>query len=758
MLHQNRAVSPPTPAASPTQEDAQKFASFKHFQTESDTPPWGSSGKQHRRSFSRRTTCSELPATPPHQVDPYSLIQDTTSNFASLNSAERRLFLEALLPVLSNADRLHLSTLLQPMLKRDFLKDLPPELGLHVLSFCEDPKDLVHASSVSKAWRTLVLDEATWKQLFEKHRFGGGPKTTLLLPTTKLSRHPGVLPLAQDAAPGGSNAAAAQPQRSRRVTAPPSRLPGPQNSTSPHSSTRTGPDNWSLQGLGIRRQSTSAQSPTQRPPATSQSPAAAFTPSTSAPFFTSIEAQSDTPETAPVEMPPAAPHIVPDNSANLSQHESYVGPFRPTLIGTRGESSATSDSNASSSHASLVTDPWDPHQVGAAAARMDMPLLSEEAAGQQNDRDVNGSSTPSDARRRTSSLEEGTSPPPLPRSFSSHNASSPRLRPNLSRAGASNPRAFSQSVLNFPNLQEVAASSSGPGRAVASPVPNVSTNPFGQAEIYPNPSRQTSGNSIHTTATSASTSSLAPETSFDGSSFGSGRKHFSYQSEFKRAYLTESNWMRGPGRILSSQAAGEEGIVTCLCFDSDWIIVGMAKKEIHVFDARNGQYVRTLAGHQLGVWAIALVSQGGFRVQRPTTPEDAAAKGETSAPGASSPSRTSAPSGFMSPSRSFQDQSQASASTSTNSTSAADGGVDVDSRPSFPNRPSSYGSAQEFAQATGRSVPGSSTSKNGAPSTSSNDPALGSVCGTSLGWGQASALAVSGSCDRHVRVWDVNTG
>lgn len=35
---------------------------------------------------------------------------------------------------------------------------------------------------------------------------------------------------------------------------------------------------------------------------------------------------------------------------------------------------------------------------------------------------------------------------------------------------------------------------------------------------------------------------------------------------------------------------------------------------------------------------------------------------------------------------------------------------------------------------------------------------VGDSCNSSLGWGQAGAIAVSGGCDREVRVWDVKSG
>lgn len=85
---------------------------------------------------------------------------------------------------------------------------------------------------------------------------------------------------------------------------------------------------------------------------------------------------------------------------------------------------------------------------------------------------------------------------------------------------------------------------------------------------------------------------------------------FSYKSFFKKSYLTEANWIRG-GHLLSSHVSVDDGVVTSLALDEDYIVVGMANKQIHIFDGRNGQWQRALHGHELGVWCLVLVSAGG---------------------------------------------------------------------------------------------------------------------------------------------------
>ncbi len=58
-----------------------------------------------------------------------------------------------------------------PALKCDFLKQLPLELSLHVLSYL-DRRDLCRAAQVSKQWRNIVdSNETGWKELFDVDGF-----------------------------------------------------------------------------------------------------------------------------------------------------------------------------------------------------------------------------------------------------------------------------------------------------------------------------------------------------------------------------------------------------------------------------------------------------------------------------------------------------------------------------------------------------------------------------------------------------------
>jgi len=137
---------------------------------------------------------------------------------------------------------------------------------------------------------------------------------------------------------------------------------------------------------------------------------------------------------------------------------------------------------------------------------------------------------------------------------------------------------------------------------------------------------------------------------------------FSYKHLYRISYLTDYNW-RQAGHILRTHVSPDDGVVTSVAMDDEWIVIGLANHRIHVFEAKTGARARTLVGHTLGVWCLNLVSRGGVMGKPP-----------------------------------------------------ADTGAE-----SYSMQPSDF-------------------------------------CNSSLGWGQAGAIAVSGGCDREVRVWDVKSG
>lgn len=87
------------------------------------------------------------------------------------NPALRRQYLSSLLLSCTPSELLFISTTIAPLLKRDFLYGLPPELALHILGFIDEPKTLARAMQVSKHWYKLVGDQSVWKRMCILHEF-----------------------------------------------------------------------------------------------------------------------------------------------------------------------------------------------------------------------------------------------------------------------------------------------------------------------------------------------------------------------------------------------------------------------------------------------------------------------------------------------------------------------------------------------------------------------------------------------------------
>lgn len=64
----------------------------------------------------------------------------------------------------------------------------------------------------------------------------------------------------------------------------------------------------------------------------------------------------------------------------------------------------------------------------------------------------------------------------------------------------------------------------------------------------------------------------------------------------------------------------QSSVITSLSLSPAYIVVGLANHNIHVFSAKTGVLVRTLVGHQAGVWGVWLVSGGGRMCGTRTAP------------------------------------------------------------------------------------------------------------------------------------------
>ena len=98
-------------------------------------------------------------------------MRDVRHAFQQLDSGSQNTMLAELLSSCTIETLVHLCNVIAPRIKRDFLKDLPTEVSLHILSFIDDPKTLVRASAVSKYWRSLLVDDYIWKRMCHRHKF-----------------------------------------------------------------------------------------------------------------------------------------------------------------------------------------------------------------------------------------------------------------------------------------------------------------------------------------------------------------------------------------------------------------------------------------------------------------------------------------------------------------------------------------------------------------------------------------------------------
>lgn len=107
--------------------------------------------------------------------------------FESLKAAGstvRQQYLAALLADCSPAELLFVSTTIAPLLKRDFLRDLPIELSLHILEYIDDARTLARASRVSRFWNALMRDESSWKRMCDLSGFTDRLYPNSIIPPT----------------------------------------------------------------------------------------------------------------------------------------------------------------------------------------------------------------------------------------------------------------------------------------------------------------------------------------------------------------------------------------------------------------------------------------------------------------------------------------------------------------------------------------------------------------------------------------------
>ena len=80
------------------------------------------------------------------------------------------------------------------------------------------------------------------------------------------------------------------------------------------------------------------------------------------------------------------------------------------------------------------------------------------------------------------------------------------------------------------------------------------------------------------------------------------RPKSSHRSHFKHRYLVDSAWRKG-GRVTQKHITPDQGVVTSLHLTKSYIVVALDNAKIHVFNLQ-GDHLRVLQGHVMGVWAM----------------------------------------------------------------------------------------------------------------------------------------------------------
>lgn len=91
---------------------------------------------------------------------------DLLMHFQQLQRGKiRHRFITELLGHCDRDELVLISKIAQHRLKRDFLRDLPTELSLQIVSYLDDPRSICAAASVCRFWRHLMSDQRTWKDM-----------------------------------------------------------------------------------------------------------------------------------------------------------------------------------------------------------------------------------------------------------------------------------------------------------------------------------------------------------------------------------------------------------------------------------------------------------------------------------------------------------------------------------------------------------------------------------------------------------------
>ncbi|KDN49569.1 hypothetical protein K437DRAFT_255245 [Tilletiaria anomala UBC 951] len=689
----HRAISPPTPAPSPQPDRPHgSRGSAAAAAAQSSTPSSSNGGSPIRASLSDGTPLSGQ-----------TFIKDLTMHFQSLPSQARLDLISALVTNCTKQELAHLSRIVSPRLRIDFLSELPIEISLHVLSFVDDPRTLARAACVCRFWRSLVNDEQTWMAMCIKHKY----RTKNVLPRQREWKPRGT---SGDAKGKGRLRDELEDLRNEQEEA--SILPSlyeryrtrgldPSNAMqelrtlhalflskqegndgavamlSPHDAAfyaqledivseeirdRYGKTRAELATPLHQRYGTGAPGGPDDHAAASRDGGSAWNvgrlsagpPTSLAGLIGNVLSPSSSRTGAAGAVASAAStlHPGPRRSSTLPLSLGDGGRDGDRMDEDAPEGSSVVYPAAQDNPVSATsTSWWEGAAAAAAAAVAHTPVLAGGFAG-----GVGGGVqlTPRNAASHAGTNNAGYSfaaHTPLVSSMAASLLRTPNVRLPVSGIG----NAFSHglnalglernALLRFAGAspsQQVAAAAglSSAGDKRSSPAIGYfdgETHSHSTTQVLPLSSRgdassRRRGGRDHRRPRPQSALGLGIPSTLEGHARGpldravtyseglahsgsgssnSSQPAISYKEQFKLAYQTESNWLRG-GRLLSQYTcANDQTMVTSLAMDADRIVLGMPNCKIHVFDARTGLFMKTLTGHQSGVWCLSLIAGSG---------------------------------------------------------------------------------------------------------------------------------------------------
>ncbi|KAL9537867.1 hypothetical protein MBANPS3_011393 [Mucor bainieri] len=161
-------ISPP---ATPPNFNFTNSSSSQGSSSSTPLPTSSSSNRPSQRLKTSQHASSSLSNEFSFSEDQLNHLRHLKQSFQQLPPQQKQFLLYEIINSCDNSQLTYLNNLIAPRLKIDFLKELPIEISLHILTFIDDPKTLARAATVSTLWNSLLKDEATWKSLCMKHQY-----------------------------------------------------------------------------------------------------------------------------------------------------------------------------------------------------------------------------------------------------------------------------------------------------------------------------------------------------------------------------------------------------------------------------------------------------------------------------------------------------------------------------------------------------------------------------------------------------------